>query len=52
MSQPVRFTRQATIVLEGRARAGADEADVDGGEVVHAPDEGDATTRRHLGVQS
>ena len=25
------------IVLEGRARAGADEADVDGVEVVHAP---------------
>ena len=30
-------------MLEGRARAGADEADVDGGEVVHAPDEGDDT---------
>lgn len=30
-----------TIVLEGRARAGADEADVDGVEVVHAPGEGD-----------
>ena len=29
------------IVLEGRARAGADEADVDGVEVVHAPGEGD-----------
>jgi rRNA-processing protein FCF1 len=30
-------------VLEGRAWAGADEADVDGGEVVHAPGEGDDT---------
>ena len=30
-------------MLEGRARAGGDEADVDGGEVVHAPDEGDDT---------
>jgi rRNA-processing protein FCF1 len=32
-----------TIVLEGRARAGAAEADVDGVEVVHAPGEGDDT---------
>ena len=32
-----------TIVLEGRARAGADEATVDGVEVVHAPGEGDDT---------
>jgi len=32
-----------TIVLEGRARAGADEVDVDGVEVVHAPGEGDDT---------
>ena len=32
-----------TIVLESRARAGADEADVDGVEVVHAPGEGDDT---------
>ena len=30
-------------MLEGRARAGADEADVDGVEVVHAPGEGDDT---------
>jgi len=30
-----------TIVLEGRARTGADETDVDGVEVVHAPGEGD-----------
>jgi rRNA-processing protein FCF1 len=30
-------------VLEGRARAGADEADVDGVDVVHAPGEGDDT---------
>jgi len=32
-----------TTVLKGRARAGADEADVDGVEVVHAPGEGDDT---------
>ncbi|MBI2169118.1 MAG: NTP pyrophosphohydrolase [Actinobacteria bacterium] len=32
-----------TIVLEGQARAGADEADVDGVEVVHAPSDGDDT---------
>jgi uncharacterized protein YaiI (UPF0178 family) len=30
-----------TIVLEGRARAGADESNVDGVEVAHAPGEGD-----------
>lgn len=38
-----RFGPPLTIVLEGRARAGADEADVDGVEVVHAPSEGDDT---------
>jgi uncharacterized protein YaiI (UPF0178 family) len=32
-----------TIVLEGQARAGADEANVDGVEVVHAPGGGDDT---------
>ena len=32
-----------TIVLESRARAGADEADVDGVEVVQAPGERDDT---------
>jgi hypothetical protein len=32
-----------TLVLEGRARAGADESDADGVEVVHAPGEGDDT---------
>ena len=32
-----------TIVLEGRARAGADETDVGGVEVVHALAEGDDT---------
>ncbi len=32
-----------TIVLEGRARAGADEGTVDGVEVVHAAGEGDDT---------
>jgi hypothetical protein len=31
------------VVVEGRARAGADEVDVDGVEVVHAPGEGDGT---------
>jgi hypothetical protein len=43
-----------TRVLEGRARAGADEADVDGVEVVHAPGEGDDTiaaiAEAHRGV--
>ena len=32
-----------TLVLEGRARAGADEVVLDGVEVVHAPGEGDDT---------
>src|SRR3954468_6218646 len=32
-----------TIVLEGRARSGADEAELDGVEVVHALGEGDDT---------
>lgn len=31
------------LVLEGQARAGADEAEVNGVEVVHAPGEGDDT---------
>jgi rRNA-processing protein FCF1 len=38
-----RLDPPVTLVLEGRARAGADEADVDGVEVVHAPGEGDDT---------
>jgi hypothetical protein len=38
-----RLEPPVTIVLEGRARPGADEADVDGVEVVHAPGEGDDT---------
>jgi Uncharacterized BCR, YaiI/YqxD family COG1671 len=38
-----RLDPPVTLVLEGRARAGADEAVVDGVEVVHAPDEGDDT---------
>ena len=38
-----RLDPPVTIVLEGRARAGADEANVDGVEVVHAPGEGDDT---------
>jgi hypothetical protein len=32
-----------TIVLEGQAKAGADEGDADGVAVVHAPGEGDDT---------
>ncbi len=43
-----------TLVLEGRARAGADESDVDGVEVVHAPGDGDdaiaAIAKAHRGV--
>jgi hypothetical protein len=38
-----RLDPPVTVVLEGRARAGADESDVDGVEVVHAPGEGDDT---------
>src|SRR5437660_12158872 len=38
-----RLDPPVTVVLEGRARAGADESDVDGVEVVHAPGEGDET---------
>ena len=36
-----RLDPPVTLVLEGRARAGADEADVDGVEVVHARGEAD-----------
>jgi uncharacterized protein YaiI (UPF0178 family) len=38
-----RLDAPVTIVLEGQAKAGADEADVDGVAVVHAPGEGDDT---------
>ena len=38
-----RLSQTVVVVLEGRARVGADEADVDGVEVVHAPSEGDDT---------
>ena len=38
-----RLEPPVTVVLEGRARAGADEADEEGVEVVHAPAEGDDT---------
>ena len=38
-----RLESPVTLVLEGQARAGADEGDVDGVEVVHAPGEGDDT---------
>src|SRR6202040_2172887 len=39
-----RLDPPVTIVVEGRARAGADEADVDGGKVVPAPGEGHEPT--------
>ena len=38
-----RLDPPVTLVLEGIAREGADEAEVDGVEVVHAPGEGDDT---------
>jgi hypothetical protein len=38
-----RLDPPVTLVLEGQARGGADEGDVDGVEVVHAPGEGDDT---------
>lgn len=38
-----RLDSPVMIVLEGQAKAGADEADVDGVLVVHAPGEGDDT---------
>jgi len=38
-----RLSPTVIVVLEGRARVGADEADVDGVEVVHAPGVGDET---------
>jgi hypothetical protein len=38
-----RLDPPVTLVLEGKGREGADEADVDGVEVVHAPGEGDDT---------
>ena len=38
-----RLDPPVTVVLEGQARAGAEQAVVDGVEVVHAPGEGDDT---------
>jgi hypothetical protein len=38
-----RLDPPVTLVLEGQARMGADEADMDGVAVVHAPGEGDDT---------
>ena len=38
-----RLDPPVTVVLEGLARSGVDEAVVDGVEVVHAPGEGDDT---------
>jgi len=49
-----RLDPPVTVVLEGRARAGADESDVDGVDVVHASGEGDDTivaiATAHYGV--
>ncbi len=49
-----RLDPPVTLVLEGRARAGADEAEVIGVEVVHAPGDGDDTiaaiAEEHRGV--
>jgi len=38
-----RLRSPVTVVLEGRSRAGAHEAEVDGVQVVHAPGDGDDT---------
>jgi len=38
-----RLDPPVTIVLEGRSRRGAEEGDVDGVTVIHAPGEGDDT---------
>ena len=38
-----RLDSPVTVVLEGQARRGADESNVDGVAVVHAPGEGDDT---------
>jgi hypothetical protein len=38
-----RLDPPVTVVLEGRFRAGAEESDLDGVAVVHAPGEGDDT---------
>ncbi len=49
-----RLDAPATLVLEGQARRGADEADLGGVAVVHAPGEGDdaivAIAETHSGV--
>jgi hypothetical protein len=49
-----RLDPPVTLVLEGRARVGADVSDVDGVAVVHAPGEGDDTiaaiAEAHRGV--
>jgi hypothetical protein len=39
-----------TVVLEGRFRRGADESDIDGVAVVHAPGEGDDTIAELAGT--
>lgn len=49
-----RLNAPVTIVLEGRARTGADETEVEGVKVVHAPGSGDdliaAIARAHRDV--
>jgi uncharacterized protein YaiI (UPF0178 family) len=49
-----RLNPPVTLVLEGEARRGADEADLEGVAVVHAPGEGDETiaaiAETHSGV--
>jgi hypothetical protein len=49
-----RLSPPVTVVLEGRGRGGADESEVDGVAVVHAPGVGDDTiatmAERHRGV--
>jgi uncharacterized protein YaiI (UPF0178 family) len=45
-----RLDPPVTVVLEGQSRAGAEEAEVDGVEVVHAPGEGDDTIAATAGA--
>ena len=45
-----RLEPPVTLVLEGQAKAGADEGVVDGVEVVHAPGEGDDTIAHLAGA--
>ena len=47
-----RLEPPVTIVLEGQARHGAEEAELDGVAVVHAPGEGDDAIAAIAGTQS